>query len=254
MTILKHFVVIALLFSVETLLSQEQRTDCQDVVYLKGGSILRGKIQEYNAAGNLIMTSWSGAQMQVPSVNVKRVVQRCKGDEKPRTSFSERPYTFQETGWYNATRFSVLSGESGDGVGLQHSFGKKTNRTLGIGAGLGIENFAPYEGAPTYPVFAELRGYLSSKKISPFYALGAGYGFSKRVNNSETAWDGAAEKWRGGWMAQGQIGYRIGNHVMVHFGIRLQHKTRTWSYPWTQISGQDQILHKRLDIGIGLLL
>lgn len=232
--------------------SQENKSECQDIVYLKNGTELRGKITEYNLEGNLVIDTWSGTQMTMPSVNVKRVVQKCKGEKVERIP---TPYSFRESGWYHATRFSSLSGANGLGFGLQHSSGLKLNRLLGIGVGVGMENFDPWDrDVATFPIFAEVRGYLLAKKITPFYAFGAGYGVSKKHTNI-TVFDGPEETWKGGWMAQGQIGYRIGNHAFVQIGIRLQRKTRIWENRfWGNNSGVDQILHKRLDIGIGLLL
>ncbi len=244
-------IVIVLLLFASTICAQTQKGDCQDVVYLKGGSVLRGTILEYNADSNLVMNSWSGARLQVPAINVKRIVQKCKGRG---TAFSERPYSFKETGWYHATRFMVLAGQSGTGIGFQHSSGFKINRYAGIGLGIGLENFGPYDGVTaTYPIFIELRGYLLPKKITPFYAIGTGIGLAKKYTDNST-WEGGSERWKGGWMAQGQIGYRIGNNAFVYLGIRLQHKTRYWSNDWWGMTGTDRILHKRLEIGIGLLL
>lgn len=247
------FVCLLLLFST-SLTSQTEKGECEDVVYLKGGSVLRGIILDYNADSSLVMTSWSGARLQFPAIAVKRIEQKCKGDKHSKASFSQRPYSFKERGWYHATRVAVLAGASGTGLGLQHSTGFKLNRLLGVGLGLGLENFGPYDGVTeTYPIFVELRGYLMPKKITPFYALGAGLGLSKKYSESST-WDGGRETWKGGWMAQGQIGYRIGNNTFVHLGIRLQHKTRNWVNDWWGIRGTDKILHKRLEMGIGLLL
>jgi hypothetical protein len=213
---------------------------------------LRGKITEYNLEDNLVIETWSGTQMTMPSANVKRVVQKCKGDKAERIPL---PYSFHENGWYHATRLSTLSGASGLGIGLQHSSGLKLTRLLGIGVGIGMENFDPWDSdVPTFPIFAEARGYLLAKKITPFYAVGAGYGVSKKHSDA-VIFDGPSETWKGGWMAQGHIGYRIGNHVFVQFGIRFQRKTRIWeNIFWGNNSGVDRILHKRLDIGIGLLL
>ncbi len=254
MSYVKYSILLLLFWYSGALSAQTEKGACEDIVYLKGGSVLRGIIQEYYADSNLVMTSWSGARLQFPSAAVKRIVQKCAGDGKAKTPFSQRPYSFRESGWYHATRFAVLTGESGFGIGLQHSAGYKIDRLLGLGLGIGLENFGLFDGnTATYPIFAELRGYLMPKKITPFYALGAGYGLSKKYNDSST-WGGGNERWRGGWMAQGQIGYRIGNNACVHLGIRFQHKTRSWVNEWWGMRGTDKILHKRLEFGIGLLL
>lgn len=59
-------------------------------------------------------------------------------------------------------------------------------------------------------------------------------------------------------MTQAEIGYRVGNHLIVHGGFRLQRKYRDWASNWGGpeggIRGTDRILHKRLVLGLGLLL
>jgi hypothetical protein len=235
-------------------ISQEKKADCQDVVYLKGRSVFRGTITEYKTDGYLVMTTWSGGQIQVPAINVNRIVQKCKED-KPVGASSPRPaYSFEETGWYHATRMSVLFGSSGIGAGVQHSSGIKINRLIGIGIGAGLENFDPFDaGVTTFPIFAEMRGYFLPKSISPFYAVGVGYGISGNSKDDGRN-DGAINQWRGGYLLQGHLGYRIGNHGFIQLGIRLQHKTRRWENIWSGVTGVDQLLYKRLDIGFGLLL
>jgi hypothetical protein len=236
-----------------TLQAQEKKENCTDVVHLKNGSIFRGKISEYQLEGNLSMHTWSGTQIQIPASKIRRVVQKCK-DEAPTTLVAPPEYSFKTTGWYHATRFNTYAGAGVMGLGVQHSSGLKLNRMLGIGVGVGFENFDPWDtDVATYPVFAEIRGYLLAKRITPFYALGAGYGISNRGTQTAT-FDGSTESWKGGWMAQGQIGYRLGNHALVHVGVRLQDKTRTWSIPWWGSTGKDRILHKRLEVGFGILL
>lgn len=249
---MKYSIILACLLAANTVFAQDKAAECYDVVSLKGGSVLRGEILEYNAGGDLIMKSWNGAKMQLPAINVKRITQHCKGAKNERASLANRPYSFKEQGWYHATRAAILPGESGVGLGIQHSSGFKLNRYMGLGLGVGVENFHPYDdNVATYPVFAELRGYLSPRHISPFYALGLGYGISGNRNQKI----GFNEQWKGGWMLQGHIGYRIGNHFIIQLGIRMQRKTRSWEdFNWNQFSGVDKILYKRMDIGFGLLL
>jgi hypothetical protein len=244
-------IFIVLFLFTTSLFSQETTMLCQDIVYMKGGSVFRGTVTAYEIEGNLVMRTWSGAQMQIPASNVRRIVQQCKDTTRFSGKIFENPsYTFSEEGWYHATRFSILTSEEA-GLGIQHSSGKKINRYWGVGMGIGLENFEPYNDVLTVPVFAEIRGYLLPKRIAPFYALGVGYGFSKEGNGGFS--DGT-ERWKGGWMAQGNIGYRIGNHFFIQLGIRFQHKTHTWTSRWSSFSSIDQILYQRMDVGIGLLL
>ena len=129
----------------------------------------------------------------------------------------------------------------------------KISRLLGLGLGLGIENFAPVNSKmATYPVFAEARGYFLPGNISPFYTLAAGWGFVDK-KGGQSGFDRFAEEWHGGWMAQGQIGYRIGNHFTVHVGLRFQREKHTWQGGGF-VQGVDRIRQRRFDMGVGILL
>lgn len=190
--------------------------------------------------------------MTVPAVNVKNIKQRCKDGDK-----SAKPYDFKERGLYNATRFGTLAGQTyvGDntvGFTLYHSVGWMFRRSIGAGVGVGAETYSPSSGEPaTYPIFVEMRGYLLSKRVAPFYTIGGGWAFAGK--NSNEQW-GSTDSWKGGWIAKMQIGYRLGNYFTLHGGISLQKKTRTWNSVWGGEWGTDRILHKRLELGIGIIL
>ncbi len=241
------YILIILLFPAAVPCFAQQKENCRDVVFLSNGSILRGKITEYHLDGDLAMTTWGGAEIRLPVSNVKKVKQHC------RTPLSHRSYIFRESGCYHASRVVTQVGHSGIGLGLQHSSGWKISRLLGLGIGVGVENLAPgNDDVATYPVFAEARGYFLRSNVSPFYALAAGWAFADQKNDQNN-FTTTTETWRGGWMTQGQIGYRVGNHFTVHVGLRFQHKVRTWKN-WGNVKGVDRILHKRFDIGMGILL
>ncbi len=245
---MKNILTFLMLFSVSTAGFAQQKENCRDVVYLTNGSVFRGKIIEYQHDGELIMESWNGGQLRLPAQNVKKIEQKCR-DEK-RVPMLQRTYTFRESGWYHATRAEAIWGQSGVGFGLQHSSGLQFNRLIGVGIGAGIENLTPKTNdVSTYPIFVEARGYLSPKSISPFYALGFGWAFAGKENDFD---NGIDENWSGGRMSQWQIGYRLGNNLTLHGGLRLQRKTRNWQEWW---GGQrvDKIRQKRFEFGLGIL-
>lgn len=252
MKILFTLLVFNLIYIAVPLFAQQNPGDCTDIVYLRNGSKLQGKIVEYNPDANLVMVTWSGVNMTVPAINVKRIVQRCKEDKRQR-----HLYDFKERGLYNATRLGVLAGETyyrenTNGYSLCHSIGWMFNRWIGAGIGGGMEIFDPggYE-ATTYPIFAEVRGYLLAKNVSPFYTVGGGWAFTGKNGDQQ---QGFIEDWHGGWMAKIQLGYRLGNHFILHGGLSLQRKTRDWQSIWGGDQGEDRILHKRLELGVGVIL
>ena len=254
---LRKIFIFSLLLSAQWLGAQNSQDSlrCQDAVYLKGGSVFRGTISEYDPAASLVITTWAGARLVIPSRSVRRVVQHCQGSKRIREA---RQYDFREQGWYHSSRVALLFGDVENGYSLQHSSGFKLNRLLSVGIGVGLENYAPGGYDPvTVPLFVEARGYLTKQRIAPFYSLGAGWSFIGKEQQVFDWWGGDAntDNWKGGWMAQGQIGYRIGNHFLTFIGIRLQRMERDWDNgAWGGGFGTDRHLKKRMELGIGLLL
>jgi len=226
---------------------------CHDILFLTDGSQLRGQITATLDNGAILsFQTWSGLTMEFPRTQVKRIVQRCADSKSP------KEYDFREKGWYHHTRGGFLVGqtyfgENVTGIQLLHSSGWMFSRHFGGGIGIGVDHFG-FDGSDvaTYPIFVEVRSYLAARRIAPYLSIGGGWAFSGTRTNDDF---GRLETWSGGWMAQGDVGYRIGNNFTINLGVRLQQKQREWSSNWwTFESGTDRILHTRFVVGAGLLL
>jgi hypothetical protein len=237
------FLFVALSFTA----SAQQSAPCRDVIWLKGGDRFQGKIISYQPDGEIHFQTWNGTDIRMPAQNVRKITQNCA---------QSRPYEFKERGWYHATRGSVTFGRdyygyTTGGLSLLHSSGYSLERRLGFGLGFGLENYAMSEEGPaSYPIFAEVRGYTRAHRVSPFYVVGVGGAFA---GSAEPGWNLEADDWRGGWMALAQTGIRFGNHFTIHAGLRLQRMTRTWD-SWNGNRGENRILYRRAELGIGILL
>lgn len=235
-------------------------SNCVDLVHLKNGSLFRGKLVEYKPGESLTLKTSTGLLLWFEDKKVRKIVQDCPKVRPAKTRIA-RSYSFRERGIYNATRLGVLLGDaywggSATGAFLQHSTGWQFSRMLGAGIGLGAENFMlDNEDAATYPVFAEMRGYFFSRRVSPYFSLAGGYAFAGKVRTDPDNWSNKiTDDWRGGLMARGNLGYRFGNHFTLDIGIRLQRKTRLWTARWgSNETGSDRILHKRLEVSAGFL-
>lgn len=247
------FLLILLLYAYSPCESQNTDNHCRDIVRLRSGSTLQGKILSYSPEGELLIHTSNNLDMHIPSSNIRWTKQKCPSVH--RDSVFVIGDSFRERGWYHFTRLEFLPGKDGIGYGVQHSSGFKFNRFVSAGAGIAAEEFEiDNSGASTYPVFGEIRSFLLARKISPFYALGFGYGFSAKTGINNRIVDGPAYHWKGGWLFQSEFGYRIGAHAMVQFGIRLQRKTLYWKQFWSGTTGKDDMLYKRFEIGLGLLI
>ncbi len=232
---------------------------CTDLVYMKDGSVYRGKLIEHPLDGPLVLQTWSGLTVHLPAKKIRRVVQRCPDASLKIRATAPKPYSFKERGWYNATQLSYLAGNTwqggaATGFSLHNSTGYSFNRWIGVGVGAGVDAYSPYLpfiNQTTYPLFLETRGYLLAKNVSPFYNLSAGWGFA---GGGTTDRPGYEDQWQGGWLAKALIGYRVGNHFSLFGGLRFQRQYRNWTSTWDQSYGQDRILHQRFELGFGLLL
>lgn len=228
---------------------------CKDKVKLINGDVYVGTITQRDSAGTLNITTWSGLNMTIPLSTIKQVEQECvpryAAQEAPRRGPRERA-PIKEEGWYNATRLAVLTGQSGNGFSLQHSTGYRFSRWVNAGVGFGAESLSFFgEEPPCYPIFGEFRSYLMKGRVSPFVALGAGWGFMGK--GEDDPFSGTIETWKGGQMGFAHIGYRFGNYFLIYIGIRMQAQEVTWDRPWQGVRGVDSIVKRRMEIGIGFL-
>src|SRR5687768_2176672 len=250
---------LLLLFFTGTTFSQStDSTESQtyDIVHLKDGSRLSGKILSWDLEKGMEFKLVTGATIYITKAEIVRVIQDT--DEIPNDRFRRfrqpwvpRPYAFRETGWYhNSSGFFNIS--TLGGVGLSHAMGYRFSRLLGVGLGIGIEtnDFTAYR--KMIPVYAEARGFLLKKKISPYYAVKLGYAFGIRDEINGTL--GA----KGGIHFSPELGVRFGaGDVNYYLGVeyKLQNATFIWN-GWDWSGGTmvtDKISYRRFELRTGLL-
>jgi hypothetical protein len=201
-----------------------------DVLYLRNGQQLEGRIVEYQQGGRLLFRLSSGEVLELREEEVERILQKgylpaAERDEAPAPAAEPKPYQFKERGWYNALYFATMNSggpESGlrMGIGLHNSTGYQLHRLLGLGLGVGIDTYGLSDGKSIYPLFAEARGYLLKKPLTPYYSFCAGYGFAFK-NRSAAIIDA-----EGGAMFRGVLGLRLGasadTNVLLGIGYQYQ--------------------------------
>jgi hypothetical protein len=102
------------------------------------------------------------------------------------------------------------------------------------------------------PLYIEARGYFLPKKITPYYALKTGYGFTlKNVPNGEI-------DSKGGFYFSPEIGVRFGGKS-VNYYLGLEYKLQNASFtttfsPW-EGSGiyTDKLSYRRIEMRTGIL-
>lgn len=156
-----------LLFGVSLLASVGMIFATSETVYLKNGSVIKGKIIE-----------------QVPDESVKIETKDgnvfvYRADEVDKIEHDEPTVNHSEN-WAKQFSFGLLSGISvGEGstmIPLELTFTKRWHKYFGAGIGLGLD-FPTSEGKPLIPIFVDVKGYLplASTSILPFLNLRLGY-------------------------------------------------------------------------------
>lgn len=222
--------------------AQDVKTEYVDVVYMKDGSLLIGKLINYETDKSILFELGSGNQVTLAYKDVRKVVQYVDPltlKTKIKRSPMSFDYQFKEHGWNHQVLASTLWGR-GEwnslkvGIASEYVFGYRFNKALGLGLGTGINNYDLRVPQIIVPLYLEQRGYFSSNWVAPTYSIGGGYGFA--LNNSNTGFDEA----QGGPLFNASVGLRLGAMKGINFladiGIRYQRATYTDNWNWEPAS------------------
>ena len=251
--------LLALLFlsSLPVALSAQAEAD---MLYLRNGQQLEGRILEYQQGVRLLLRLSTGDTLAIRDAEIERIVQKgylpaeALDWQKPTP---KKGYAFKEQGLYNALYFSTMNSGGPDsrlkmGIGLHHSAGYQFNRLLGLGLGLGIDTYGLSDGQSIYPLFAEARGYLLRKAVTPYYSVSAGYGFAFKNRDANVI---EAE---GGPLFRGIIGLRLGGEVRTNVLLGLGYQYQEASFTRSLFGGggvwevQELTFH-RIVMRVGLI-
>ncbi len=81
--------------------------------------------------------------------------------------------------WYDAQVGLTFSEYDHAYISLQTTVGYKFHKFIGVGAGLGYQQ---YYARNVFPLYATVRGYLLENMVSPFYYSDVGYGFASNID------------------------------------------------------------------------
>jgi hypothetical protein len=183
--------------------------------------------------------------VRIPDSAIRKVRQQWVGQRR-----IAKPYSFKEEGFYQTLEVGLLVNASNGGLSATYSAGHRFSRWLGVGGGVGISGFDFEQGTNVIPLFVEVRGFATQKKVSPYYALRIGYGFAlKNAANdiSET---------KGGYLFNPQLGIRFGGGSAVSFytgiGLHIQRATYTISRTFNEEVVVNRYLFKRLELKFGI--
>ncbi len=233
--------------------AQSDKVDGQlYVIHLEYGSMVEGTVLEWKYGEFIKIKTPDGLELEFPHTAVKKVVKK----DLVKTE-AIHPYTFEEEGMYYTFKTQLITANNGDrangvyGFGISVSGGKKFNRHLSLGGGVGHDVMIWNTGEKFIPLFGEVTGYLSPKNASLFYNVAAGYSFALKDE------DYGITAASGGLMVYPSFGLRFGRKaekLMLDVGYKFQKAEFTYASQWdARNTGEQRLLYKRLVLRFGVL-
>jgi hypothetical protein len=235
--------LLTLLLVIAGIFNAHAQAGMEDVVYLKNGNIYRGIIIEQVPNVSIKIQTLGGNVFSVQLTDVTKITKENKVDDsnlynpqypkayhdRPayfKDSTGRRQYQFRKKGYFFQGQILFENLQGGVRIINGYKFGRFGY--LGIGIGLDMVFASPisekannlgtdrnYSG-PYAPIFLYYEGDILKKKITPFYALEAGYAFAAG-NGAPGFSDNNTQ--HGG--AIGGIGFGVKFHTRrrVHFSL-----------------------------------
>lgn len=235
-----------------------------EVVHLKNGSIIRGKVIEMQEGGDIKIEILGGTILSFPTSDVTSI----KFEPKQRPLYN-RPYqriprpfhVSKDQTSYQVMLMGWVAGQSQwgfrPGFSAHYVYGRQLNQYVSVGLGIGVDAYDLFDnGDGSVLYYVDFRGYLKPKTNTFYYRLGLGYGeaFTNR-------WDVTDSK--GGIYANPIIGRRFASrsrtHFTIEYGVTIQ-KAQYIVESWNPVDGtfqsdeQIDIWFRRNTLKFGILL
>ena len=238
-----------------TLLTKAQTEDvtiARETIVLKNGSRLTGRVIELVPGDYVVFETTNGARVKVLESHYKRIISSPNHRQKE-VSFSV------EKGFYHASTAGTIMNTVGKlnggttGFELTAVVGYQFKRMIGGGIGIGADWYFPDGGEMIFPLFAEYRGYILDRRVSPnvnpYINLRSGYGFA--FANEDIGIISAD----GGFMFNPAIGWRFGGIRDTHFTVDVGMKFQKASFEYRRNSDRSDVdlTYRRLNLRVGVL-
>lgn len=218
----------------------------QDVLYLKNGGILRGKVLESNGESTKIEIM-GGNVFVIAQAEIER-----KAIEPAPSLKTTGIITSQPDGFFNMINVGIPLGQDqygtlAGGFCLNYVKAYQFYLPLKVGLGTGIDYYG-YE-ATTLPLFVRVTGDLSAKNTTPYYVADIGYG----TNISATVGN---EEHRGGLRLFLGAGYKFNTRTkkMYELGIgyKLQYTSSHYNQEFLLEPYSEYRTYNRTEIRLGI--
>lgn len=241
----------------------------EDVIYLRNGSIIRGKL----LTSTLIDTSKISIELTGGSVFVfqKQEIDSAKKENAFKRQVAEikKNYFRRDRGFRNQTEFGIIYGTNlkhensepyyynvqGDdfGISLHTVNGYQIWPYLFVGAGVGIDRMVSYRQTFS-PLYIRVASEFIKKKISPYIFADAGYSVMWKQKND----DYYSYQNKGGYYVSCGGGLRIYTRSRASVVLAVAYKrnyseTKWWYTQWNEGTYyQIKRTYQRLVVNVGV--
>ena len=258
----KIFFAICLVMATAFIFAQ---SNTEDVIYLKNGGIIRGKIVEHESAGKIKIELMGGSVF----VFLATEIDSLKKENALKNKLRElgKNYFRKDRGFRNMTELAIIYGvnfknnpstyyygngnQDDIGLSLQTINGYQFWPYLFVGAGVGIDRFITYQQTFS-PFFIRLSSEFLKRKVTPYVYLDAGYSVMwKQPNTQDITYknEGGAYTAAGGGI---RIYTRSRASVILSAGYKMNMSSSTWSYTYDSYSYNTQRTYQRFVMNFGV--
>lgn len=225
-------------------------------VFLKNGVKIKGAVVHTFDENKLVVNVMGSDKLLIQYNHIKKV--RFKKYGVLRDDFDtslQNPPKLKVNSYFHELRGSLLFGEETQGVALNTINGYQFNKFLGAGLGIGINKYGNYLAMPIY---AQVKGYVFEKKVSPFYFGDIGYGYAWNTNKNQDVFE--LDNVKGGLYWQIGLGYQINfynNSMVFSLGYINQVSKADYVYyrPWSidDVEVSEKRILRRFAFSVGFL-
>ncbi|MDZ4203682.1 MAG: hypothetical protein U1C46_02575 [Bacteroidales bacterium] len=203
-----------------------------NAVYLKNGSVIKGKIIINDGLQGIRIENDCGSWVYKPNEFDSISYRRFKK--------ISMDYQFKKKGYYNFSYLGILLGSTGIPIPTLTTInGYHLNQHVFAGIAVGYENY----DFGVMPLFADLRYFFLEQKVAPFVALQSGYGFAmENIRNDNWGWASGYENETFGGFLFGMstgVSFRISDHSA--FKLSLGYRYQKLSYLERRLQGSDYL-------------
>ncbi|PWN08190.1 hypothetical protein [Rhodohalobacter mucosus] len=232
-------ILFTLCVSVTGVLSGQQREAGTDVIYLKNGSVIRGEILEIKENGHIRIRYSNSDELLIMVNDILRV-------NRDRVSTGLH---YNTSGYMNRSGFEILSGTGGNTFRFASIHGLHFNPHLSAGLGIGL---TPYnDPLNLIPFFADVNYRLLKANTSPYIYLKAGYNFTMKNENEDTA---ALNRHTGGLLINPGAGidfnFASGFGWYIQAGYNIDQSSFEFDGWGTEVVRTD-LTYRRISVGMG---